>query len=268
MVLFSAWWLSTGKGPLCTINRSSVFFLLSIQIHLCDLVRNLYADIMVESQRKSQGLIWKVLSVGIPCLLTAISYGGLFEFIDVFHGSLMVSSFLMTNACHQLNVARTVRQARTTTSMWRGMHFRAQWGLVPFDSFGALVCPLCRHRIKFLDVSAFCLMLGFSTWAPNGVGITSPSFWVSSLPPLCATLMSLTILMGDAQFASLSAKRISVVRRSYFLCPMSLLFFLDVVTLMTFPLVTMLQKVPLHLEQRIYGFVLHGLWRFCRFCCF
>ena len=45
----------------------------------------MYVDITVGNQRKSQGLIWKVLSVGIPCLLMAISYGGLFEFIDVCH---------------------------------------------------------------------------------------------------------------------------------------------------------------------------------------
>jgi hypothetical protein len=76
---------------MCAINRSSIFFLLSIQIHLCDLVRSLYVDITVESQKKSQGLIWKVLSVGVPCLLMAISYGGLFEFRDVCHGSFMVS---------------------------------------------------------------------------------------------------------------------------------------------------------------------------------
>jgi hypothetical protein len=111
---------------MCAINRSSIFCLLSIQIHLCDLVRRLYVDITVKNQRKSQGLIWKVLSAGIPCLLMAISYGGLVEFMHVCHGSLMVSSFLTTNACHQLNVARTVRQARTINSMWRGMHFRAQ----------------------------------------------------------------------------------------------------------------------------------------------
>jgi hypothetical protein len=111
---------------MCAINRSSTFFLLSIQIHLCDLVRSLYVDITVENHRKSQGLVWKVLSVGIPCLLMAISYGGLVEFIHVCHGPLMVSSFLLTNACHQWNVARTVRQARTIKSMWRGMRFRAQ----------------------------------------------------------------------------------------------------------------------------------------------
>jgi hypothetical protein len=34
---------------------------------------------------------------------------------------------------------------------------------------------------------------------------------------------------------------------------------LDGVALMTFPLVTMLRKGPLHLEQRFYGFVLPGL---------
>jgi hypothetical protein len=84
---------------MCEINRSSIFFLLSIQIHLCDLVRSLYVDITVEKQKQSPGLIWKVLSVGIPCLLMAISYGGLCEFIVLCHGSLMVSSFLMTNTC-------------------------------------------------------------------------------------------------------------------------------------------------------------------------
>ena len=105
---------------MCAINRSSIFFLLSIQIHLCDLVRSLYVDITVESQRKSEGLIWKFLSVGIPCLLMAISYGGLFEFKHVCHGPLMVSSFFAdkrmpsvecrekceTSENYQLNVAR------------------------------------------------------------------------------------------------------------------------------------------------------------------
>ncbi len=157
-VLFLTSCLSAGKGSMCAINRSSIFFLLSIQIHLCDLVRSLYVKITVENQRKSQELIWKVLSVGITCLLMAISYGGLFEFRDACHGSLMVSSFLMANACHQLNVARTVRQARTITSMWRGMHFRAQWGLVPFDPFGPLACALCRRRFKFLDVSVLSVV--------------------------------------------------------------------------------------------------------------
>ncbi len=144
---------STGNGPMCAINRSSIFFLLSIQFHLCDLVRNLYVSLKARSQQNSKRLIWKVLSVGIPCLLMAISYAGLFEFVLVCHGLLMVSLFLITNACHQLNVARTVRQARTINSMWRGMHFRAQWGLVPFDPLGALACALCRRRIKFLDIS-------------------------------------------------------------------------------------------------------------------
>ncbi len=204
MVLLSTWCLSTGKGSMCAINRISIFFLLSIQIHLCDLVRRLYVDITVKNQRKSQGLIWKVLSVAIPCLLMAISYGGLFEFRDVCHGSLMVSSFLMTNTYHQLNVTRTVRRARTITSMWRGMHFRARWGLVPFDPLGALACALCSRRIKFLDVSLFS---GIPTWVPNGVGISCTFFFpLFFFLSLCATLTSLTIFT-DAQFASVSAKK-------------------------------------------------------------
>ncbi len=177
LVLFSTWCLSTGKGPMCAINRSSIFFLLSIQIHLCDLVRSLYVDITVENQKKSQGLIWKVLSVGIPCLLMAVSYGGLFEFKVVCHGSLMVSSFLTTNACHQLNVARTVRQARTINSTWRGMHFRAQWGLVAFDPFGALACTLCRRRTSSL--SFICFVRFFNMGTEWGGYHSAPSFWVS-----------------------------------------------------------------------------------------
>ncbi len=85
-------------------------------------------DITVENRRKSQGLIWKALSVGIPCLLMAISYGGLFDFIIVCHGSVAYGFLVFHDKrmCHQLNVARTVRQARTINSMWRGMRFRAQ----------------------------------------------------------------------------------------------------------------------------------------------
>jgi hypothetical protein len=89
-----------------------------------------------------------------------------------------------------------------------------------------------------------------------------PLFASLHLFPLCATLMSLTILMGDAQFASVSVERTSVVRRSYFSLggiSMSPLVCSDVVTLLTLSLVTMLQKGPFHLEQRVYGFVLPGL---------
>ncbi len=252
-ILFSTWCLSTGKGPMCAINRSSIFFLLSIQIHLCDLVRSLYVDITVKRQRKSRGLIWKVSSVGIPCLLMAISYGGLFEFRDVCYGSLMVPLFLMTNTCHQLNVAGTVRQARTINSMWRGMYFRAQWGLIPFDPFGALACAVCRRRIKFLDVSVVSALPGFPTWAPNGVGITCIFFLSLFFILWCLSLFSRT---PNSNWCL--RKRTSVVRHSYFLCPMSP-FFSSVVTLLTFPLVIMLQKGPLHLEQRIFDFVLPGL---------
>ncbi len=98
--LFSTWCLSTGKGLMCTINRSSIFFLLSIQIHLCDLVRSLYVNITVESQRKSQGLIWKVFSAGIPCLLMAVSYGGLSSYMYVMDRY----SFLVSHAKHMSSV--------------------------------------------------------------------------------------------------------------------------------------------------------------------
>ena len=42
-----------------------------------------------------------------------------------------------------------------------------------------------------------------------------------TLSSLCATLMSLTMLMGDVQLASVSSERTGVVRRSYFVCPKS-----------------------------------------------
>jgi hypothetical protein len=69
---------------MCAINRSSIFILLSIQIHLCDLTRNLCVSITsgLSANRKSaQVLVFRVLSTGIPCLLLVISYGGLFECI-------------------------------------------------------------------------------------------------------------------------------------------------------------------------------------------
>ncbi len=111
-------------------------------------------DITVENQKKSQGLIWKVLSVGIPCLLMAISYGGLFEFRDVCHG--VAYGFLLSHdkrmpsvECREnceasenyhLNVARHAFSC--------SMRFRSH-----FDPFGGLECTLCRRRIKCLDVS-------------------------------------------------------------------------------------------------------------------
>ena len=42
----------------------------------------MYVDIRAGMGRKYHRLIWNVLSVGIPCLLMAISYGGLCEFRD------------------------------------------------------------------------------------------------------------------------------------------------------------------------------------------
>ncbi len=77
--------------------------------------------------------------------------------------------------CRQWNAARTVRQATTINSMWRGMRFRAQCK-VPFD----LVCFSCMRIMpspyQILRGVCFVWLSGFSTWAPNGVGITCTFF--------------------------------------------------------------------------------------------
>ncbi len=210
---------------MCAINRSSIFFLLSIQIHLCDLVRSLYVDITVEKRRQSQGLIWKVLSVSIPCLLMAISYGGLFHSCMswVAYGFLVSDDKRMPSVeCHenceisenyQLNVARHAFSC--------SMRFSPIWSrLVLLHAHYAVAIPNSKMCL-------FCMMSGFSTWAQNGVGITCTFFLSLFLSPLCATLMSLTILMGNAQIASVSAERTSVVRRSDFVYPLSPFFFLS-----------------------------------------
>jgi hypothetical protein len=130
---------------------------------------------------------------------------------------------------------------------------------------------LHAHDIKFLDL--FVLYdVRFSNMSTEWGGYHLHPLFESCLPssssPLWATLMSLTILMGNAQFASFSAERTRVVRRGYLVCPMSpFLFGCRVVTLMTFPLVTMLRKGPFHLERRVYHFVLPGLRHSYRFCC-
>ncbi len=130
--------------------------------------------------------------------------------------------------------------------------------MFPFDPLGALACALYRRRIKFLDVSVLS-DVRFSNmgteWGGYHLHVLLESLLYS---PLFAILMPLTILIGDAQFASVSSERTDVVRRSYFECPLSPFFF-DIVTLMTFPLVTAFQKGPFYLEQRIHNFVLPGL---------
>ena len=90
------WCCSTGNGTMCTMNRSSIFILLFIQIHLCDLTRNLFVSITANSssnETKRQMLMFRVLSTGIPCLLLAVSYGGLFECTSL---SLVASSFILS----------------------------------------------------------------------------------------------------------------------------------------------------------------------------
>ena len=143
---------------MCAINRSSIFFLLSIQIHLCDLVRSLYVDITVESQMKSEGLIWKFLSAGIPCLLMAISYGGLFEFIHACHGSLiMVSLFLITNACQQSVECRENCETSDNYQLNVARHaFSCSMRFGPIRYvWSSCMCALCRRRIKFFRCVCF-----------------------------------------------------------------------------------------------------------------
>ncbi len=262
MVLFLTWCLSTGKGPMCAINRSSIFFLLSIQIHLCDLIRSLYMGLGLEC-KKSQGLIWKVLSVGIPCLLMGISYGGLFEFRDVCHGSLMVSSFLMTNAClvsqsvechencetsdnYNLNVARHAFSC--------SMRFGPIWS-VWFDALAS----------SYRNLRCICCQV-FQHGNRMGWVSLATSFWVSS-SFFIPSLSSFDVPHYSHGWRSI---RIVVFGKGLvwwdvaILCAQCLLFFFECWYFADVPLVTMLRKDPFHLEQRIYDFVLHG---FCRICC-
>jgi hypothetical protein len=74
---------------MCAINRSSIFILLFIQIHLCDLTRNLYLAILSSSSlNRKKSWICRALSTVIPCLLLAISYRGLFFSLYVYHRSV------------------------------------------------------------------------------------------------------------------------------------------------------------------------------------
>jgi hypothetical protein len=118
---------------------------------------------------------------------------------------------------------------------------------------------LCRRRVKFWDASVLFDDVRFFNMGTEWGGYHLHLLF-KSLLYLLSVLLSWVTLNSHRCLR----KRTSVVRRSYFVCPISPLFFLDVVTLMMFPLVTMSQKGPFHLEQRIYGFVLPGLWlSFC-----
>ncbi len=72
---------STGNGITCAVNRSAIYVLLFIQIHLCDLMRSLYELIVSgasSSNRKNdvRNRVFKALSTILPLFLLAISYGG------------------------------------------------------------------------------------------------------------------------------------------------------------------------------------------------
>ncbi len=60
------------------------------------------------------------------------------------------------------------------------------------------------------------MLLGFPTWAQNGVTFaTCCSYFL--VPPLCTTLTYLIFFIVDVHFASVSMQRVSVVRQSHFL---------------------------------------------------
>ncbi len=143
-----------------------------------------------------------------------------------------------------------------------------------FDPVGALARALCLCRIKFWDASVLS-DTRFSNMSTEWGGYHLHLLFESLLDPLSVLLWCLSHYVDVSHYShgwrsiriGVFGKRTSVVRRSSFVCPMSHLFVLDVVTLTTFPLVLMLRKGPFHLEQRIYGFVLPGLWRCYHFCC-
>ncbi len=168
--------LSTGKGLMCTINRSSIFVLLFIQISLCDLTRNLYVTITDKHKNKAQTKIGMVLSMGLPCLLLAISYRGLFEIMYACSVAYITIVSWNTHVNQQLKMI--IRQPTTINLMWRGMHFRARWGLVSFHHIRWCSCmssmpwsyPILRYIICFLILS------GFPRWVLNGVIFAVPFF--------------------------------------------------------------------------------------------
>ena len=125
------WCLSTGNGTMCAINRSSIFILLFIQIHLCDLTRNLYLAIVSSSSlNRKKSWICRALSTVIPCLLLAISYRGLFEIM--YARSVAYITIVSWNTHVNQQLKMVIRQPTTINLMWRGMHFRARWGLAHF----------------------------------------------------------------------------------------------------------------------------------------
>ncbi len=264
-VLFSTWCLSTGKGPMCAINRSSIFFLLSIQIHLCDLVRSLHVILTARNQQKSQGPIWKVLSAGIPCLLMAISYGGLFELIHVCHGPLMVSSFFLvlshwsvecrenceTNENNQLNVARHAFSC--------SMRFGPIW---------SVWCSCMRIMPSSYQILRCICFVRFSNMATEWGGYHLHLLLGSLLHPLSVLLWCLSL----CSWATLNShrrlqKRTSVVRRSYFVSSMSPFLF-DVAAVMTFPLSLRCCKRVHFIWSSALTILFSLVWRrSCRFCC-
>ena len=108
---------------MCAINRSSIYILLLIQLHLCDLTRNLFC--MIYDVRQN-ALVFKIISVGLPVLLMFIAYGVETDDVD--------------SDNFQLNVAR---HAFSCTMRFSDM--ATEWGLlwIHFTWSGAFTIIFC-----------------------------------------------------------------------------------------------------------------------------
>ena len=100
--------ISVGEGIMCAINRSSIFILLLIQLHLCDLTRSLYC--MIHNVKQSDTL-FKIVAAALPLLLVTIAYA--IENNDV------------DSKNYELNVAR---HAFSCTMRFQDM--LTEWGLL------------------------------------------------------------------------------------------------------------------------------------------
>ncbi len=109
-----------------------------------------------------------------------------------------------THTVNQLNVARTVKYQLNVTRHAFSCSMR-------FGPIWSVWCSCMRIMPSWYQVLRFICFVWWCQVFQHGhrMGWVSlaPSFWVSYLSSLCATLMSLTIFMGDAQFASVSAKK-------------------------------------------------------------
>ncbi len=99
----------------------------------------------------------------------------------------------------------------TITSMWRGMHFRAQWGWPIYGS--ALAWELCRAHVDFWDYVHAFYLIRFPDMDTE---------WGNDFL-LHFTLMCLVFLIDEwRSFRIGFCIRIAMVRNNFFLCPSTL----------------------------------------------